>query len=424
METPNPLKNIVIVGAGFSGLTLAALLAETKKFNIKIYEDKNAGGFVSADTSEGILFENAAPSLLNHHELERFWARYNLKTVPALHSAKKRYLYYSKLERWPLGLAASLKFAFRFLMLILKRNKLKTLGNLTVQEWSKHYLGSEFTDKVLRTAFFGIYAADISELNAELVLGRFLDTQNFKKSRNKSKLKGSVLPEGGLSNFLTLLKNDLLQKNIRVLKKKINTDDLVQLKKENIVIFATSFADFINLIEEKPEVFIRLENPTAITAWRELTAQIKNISLVKVHLLFNDIKNKINGFGVLFHPRSHFNSLGVIANSHLFSEYGPDYNESWILKFTSEGEILKNVLIDREHLFGTAKASDELKYSRINIHRNVYPLYNKTLRDWQQATQLHDGYFATGNYWGALGLTQIFLRNISLTESITAYAKK
>ena len=44
METNPQRKNVVIVGAGFSGLTLAALLSDSGKFKISIYDKKPAGG--------------------------------------------------------------------------------------------------------------------------------------------------------------------------------------------------------------------------------------------------------------------------------------------------------------------------------------------------------------------------------------------
>ena len=79
------------------------------------------------------------------------------------------------------------------------------------------------------------------------------------------------------------------------------------------------------------------------------------------------------------------------------------------------------MLADRERLFTITETPD---FSLVSFNSEIYPLYDKNLQAWLTATRLQPGVFATGNYWGALGLTQIFLQNLQLCESINSYAKK
>lgn len=417
MENNPQRRNVVIVGAGFSGLTLAALLSDSGKFKISIYDKKPAGGLISSSVINDTLFENAAPSLLNHHEFENFATRLGVKLHPALRKARKRYLFLEKPERWPLGLIATLNFLLNAIRFVFLKNKLETLIGLSLEEWSVRYFGIDFTEKVLKTAMLGIYAGPISELSAELVAKRFFEDGHL---RNMAKIKGSVVPEGGLSNFLTRIKADLLQKDVSFINENPSAQQLSKLHKNNLIVFATGFSDFVGLVSASPESFLRLEKISA-AAWLNLSAQVKTISLAKVHLLLPSAKHTIDGFGMLFHPKAGFQSLGVIANSQAFTAYGPIYNESWILKCTEPNNIPFKIASDRQRLFGESESPAS---TLVSSNKNIYPLYDKNLQNWLAATKLQGGFFATGNYWGALGLTQIFLQNQQLCEKISAYEKK
>lgn len=414
--TPAP-RNIVIVGAGFSGLTLAALLSEAGEFKITIYDKKPAGGVISSSLVGGTLFENAAPSLLNHHELENFATRLGVKLQPALGKARKRYLFLEKPVRWPLGVLATLKFLFKAVRFGLLKNKLASLSGLTLEEWSFRYFGMDFTEKVLRTAMLGIYASPISELSAELVASRFFAEG---RQKNRAVIKGSVVPEGGLTNFLARVKSELLKKNVCFIAENPSAQQLTELQQNSLIVFATGFSDFVGLVSASPENFLKLDKISAAT-WLHLAGKVKTISLAKAHLLLPEAKHSIDGFGMLFHPEAGFQSLGVIANSQAFSDYGPAYNESWILKCTEPSRVESDALADRERLFGKAESPVS---ALVSFNKNAYPLYDNNLQNWLAATRLQKGYFATGNYWGALGLTQIFLQNQQLCESIIRYAKE
>lgn len=415
--TTSAPQKIAIIGAGFSGLTLAALLSESGKYSITIYDKNPAGGLINSTSVGGTLFENAAPSVLNHHEFENFTTRLGVKLHRALPSARKRYLFLSEPTRWPLGFTATLKFLLKAVRFGILKNKNASLSGLTLEEWATQHFGREFTEKVLKTAVRGIYATPISELSAELVAGRFFAEP---RKKNRAKQKGSVVPEGGLSNFLARLKTELQKQNVSFKAENPDARQLLEIKQTSLVVFATGFSDFIGLISASPESFLRLQQLNA-AAWLNLSAKVKAISLAKVHLLLPEAKHSIDGFGMLFHPDAGFQSLGVIANSQAFSDYGPAYNESWILNCHDTNGLERKVLADRERLFGE---SETVSSVQVSFTKNVYPVYDKNLQNWLAATHLQKGFYATGNYWGALGLAQIFLQNQQLCESITNHAEK
>jgi protoporphyrinogen oxidase len=401
---PHPLKkNILIVGAGFAGLTLAALLQKKNIFNIVVYEKAEAGGLIQSEKFEETLLETAAPSLLNHSRFEEFVASYGLTLQKPLKASRRRFIYFDRLTRWPLSVGETLGFVFRALKFMFVREKLQTLSGLTVEEWSLRFFGPAFTDKLLRPGLFGIYASDPCELSAELVLSRFFSGQK----KDRPSFRGSTIPKGGLSSFLKFLKGELVKNEVQFIKKNLTQEELLRLKEDYIVVFATGFSDFIQLVKKSPSVFLQLSDENL---WRSLSEKVQLISLVKMHLF---IPGRLRGFGALFHPKNGFNSLGVIANNCVFPEYGPLENEAWILKRGG----LQEVLADRQRLFGV---TDTPSRFYIREHPNVYPVYNENLRHWLEHTHLQKGFYGTGNYWGHLGLTQIFLHNLRLTEQITS----
>ena len=412
MNTPHPLKkNILIIGAGFSGLTLAALLQKKDIFNIVMYEKDTPGGVLQSETHAGVLIEQAASSFLNHHEIESFVNSYGVDIEKALPQSKKRYIFYEKLSRWPLGIVGTLYLLVKLFKFFLLSNKLLSLKGLTAEVWALQHFGYAFTDRMLRPALFGIYASDISELSAELVFARFLDPE---RKKNLAKHKSSVIPAGGLSPFLKTVRAELVKNEVQIIKKNLGLEELLRLKDDYIVVFAGKMTDFQELVRKKPEVFLEADS---VAGWASSSQKIRQLSLTKIAVFFDNAKNRINGFGVLFHPSSKFKSLGVIANSAAFATYGPEYNESWILKDGS----LASVLQDRHTLFGS---SDNVSSSRTKNYPDVYPVYDLALLEWIKNTHLQKGFYATGNYWGHLGLTQIFLQNLNLAEKITDDAKK
>lgn len=397
-------KNILIVGGGFSGLTLSALLARKNQYNITLIE-KEAFGVQQSEVIENVLVEHAAPSLLNHHLLEEFFKDFGYAVEPSNKSAKKRYLWSQGLKRWPLGLGATIQFVFRLFSFWLIADKSKSLEGMTVERWSELHFGPPFTDKVLRPAMYGIYASDIRELDAELTLARFFRSYN----KNKSKIKGSVIPVGGISPFLKSLKSKLVKEQVQIVKKNLTHEELTALKRDHLVIFATSFSDFSALLKKDPAAFLEISN---VQNWLQASQNVTSISLSKIHLFFDRPTQKLDGFGVLFHPADQFNSLGFVANSNVFKEYSALYNEAWIARGEPD---LGKVLADRKIVFA---AEDVPLKSCVRFHPNVYPVYNKQLKNWLSITRLQKNIYATGNYWGALGLTQIFLQNLALADRI------
>lgn len=402
-------KNILIIGAGFAGLTLAALLQKKNIFNIVVFEKAEPGGLLQSENFENVLIEGAAPSLLNHSRFEEFAASYGVTLQKPLKTSRKRFIFYNGLTRWPLSVFETLSFILQAVKFFFLPEKLGTLPGLTVEAWSLRHFGKAFTDKVLRPALFGIYASDPRELDAELVLARFFS--NEKKDRPV--FRGSTIPKGGLSNFLKFLKSDLVKNEVQFVKKNLLQEELLRLQNDYIVVFATGFKDFVNLVKKDPAAFLTTDDSN----WRELTDKIRLISLVKVHLFFENVAAKLLGFGALFHPDFNFNSLGVISNSCVFPEYAGRYNEAWILKSGGAEEALA----DRARLFQDSTIPVNVF---VKTHADAYPLYNEDLKTWIKATRFRERIYGTGNFWGQLGLTQIFLKNLNLVEQITSDSQK
>src|SRR6266436_2128907 len=103
------MKPVLVIGAGFSGLTLAYALRQLD-LPVRILErgDK-PGGLIATRAEEHGLVETAANALLADAEVERLFADLGLEFAAQLRTRKRRFIFWKKPKRWPLSLWATLK---------------------------------------------------------------------------------------------------------------------------------------------------------------------------------------------------------------------------------------------------------------------------------------------------------------------------
>ncbi|MFN7904353.1 MAG: oleate hydratase, partial [Pseudobdellovibrionaceae bacterium] len=96
---------VKIIGAGFSGLTLAYFLTEsgTKPKDIQIIEKSSSvGGLIQSHVMDGYLVETAANAILGNHELEKMCSRIGIQILPHLKSSKRRFIFVDGPKQFPL----------------------------------------------------------------------------------------------------------------------------------------------------------------------------------------------------------------------------------------------------------------------------------------------------------------------------------
>jgi oxygen-dependent protoporphyrinogen oxidase len=286
------IKKVRIVGAGFSGLTLAYFLSKSS-LQIELYEqNSDAGGLIATIQTPLGIVETAANAFVSSALLENLADEIGVSLIQPQSSAKKRYIFTrGKYQRWPLTIWESIKFVFR---LIFIKSKCPHESE-TVYDWGLRAIGPAATEHILTPALKGIYAGDTHKMSAKLVLGRFFESQS--KTKVKAKNRGSVAPLKGMSSFIEAIKFKLKNKANVALRfnEKIDASTVKKWCEEKssstVTIIATRMPQASVLINE-------LCSPLST----ELSAQ-ESIDLSTATIFYPKDSQKIKGFGVLFHQQ-------------------------------------------------------------------------------------------------------------------------
>lgn len=383
---------VSIIGAGFSGLTLAYYLAN-KSIEVEVLEaGAGPGGLIGTKHTKYGMVETAATSILLTPALEEMLAQINLTPLMANAKSKKKFiLKNSKPRRLPLSFVGILSLIKGILKLVFKKHLYKPNPQETLLHWGSRVFSKEVTEALISPAMQGIYADSANNLSASLVLKKL-----FKKDvRNKS--KGAINFNNGMGELIAKLETYL--KDVGVSFKYGKKIDLNSLPANDIVL-ATSMVEAKKIINSIPA----LPNKDMTTA-----------------TLFFKEASPIEGFGVLF-PRSEgLNSHGVLLNSCMFEKRTPTgHSETWILsnqKKLSDQDILEKIKKDRKIVFNNS--STPVNY-QITSWDDAFPIYGIELEQaLQQKFKLPENIHLTGNYLGNLGLSGILNQNIDLAEKIT-----
>ena len=415
----NKNARVAIVGAGFSGLSLAQYLVR-QNIQVEIFEIQNRCGGLLQTSQKKILVEGAANAMLADANVEQLFADLDISILQSGHKSKTRWIYRKGMQRFPLKIGELFNFLSNIIFQCL-RGRFKILKSETVSDWTERCLGQAFAAFLVAPGLQGVYAAQSNNLAAELVLAPLFEN---KIKIPKNKYKGSIAPVNGMSELIVKLENFLKAQSVKI---NFNQSvDVLNLQKEfDAVIVASSIQAAASLLKS-----------AAPLAAAEM-AEVIMLPLVSVTLGFNESR-AVKGFGCLFPVSEKLNSLGVLFNTDIFSGRGELESETWINDqiYLNDEQILKNILLDREKILNKIE-----KPAFIEVHRYVHalPLYGHKLlallagsafikKDKEKALAVFiDGarlsestkpLYLTGNYLGGIGLSRILAYNKRLSERI------
>lgn len=399
---------ICVVGAGFSGLTLAYYL-EKAGIAVEVYEEKRqCGGLLHTHHHALGLVETAANGLLYSETLADLCRDLGVDLVFPQPSAKKRYIFWQgRPKRWPLGFFESVGFVFKLIRNLVFKNPKRAPRN---GESVAAYIERVFSKKVLQSlvapALQGIYAGDPARLSARLILGRFFgnevsDPFGLRYPRGRRKKAGTVAPREGMGALVRALENHLASRGV-----KIHRGETVEDYREGVQVWATPAWQAAKLYPELGEV--------------------ESLGLVTVTLFYQN-RPPLAGFGCLFPRSEKVRSLGVLWNPCIFEGRSSVHSETWILGGASDpeildksdNEVLRVIEEDRSRLFGLRESSLQ---SEITRWPKALPHY--TL-EWEKALETlrpKKRIYLHGNYLGRIGLSQILERSKLLAEKIALEA--
>jgi len=401
-------KEIHIVGAGLSGLSLAYFLVkENKDFDVTLYEKrKNIGGLIGSSHSKFGLSESAANAFMNSALLQEIAQDIGCELVERKKSARKKFIFYKKkMRQWPLSFMESLSFAFKLLK---NWRKKAALPQENLEEWSERIFGAPFTQKVLNAAVVGIYATRPKDLSAPLVTASLFKKKTETTSPTQKIVKGSIAPKNGMENFIHTLKLFLIKNNAKFIhEKKIPWDTS---KDSRILALATSASDAAKICPDQ--------------SIQKLLSSIQYKGLFSMSLFSKHKPTKTkSSFGCLFPKRAQMNAFGVLFNDSIFeNRIAPpaQSSESWIIEDKGESveSVYGKITEDRKKL----GFQSEILHSEIFHWPQALPIYSRDLE--QKIDQLKlllkktKNFYLTGNYLGRIGLKAILEDNQILAKKI------
>lgn len=391
---------IRIIGAGFSGLSLAYFFTKSG-FPVTIIEKKSrTGGVISSEFKNNRLVESAANGFLASEKIEELFSDIGITPILPKAGSKNKYIYRNGLKRWPLTVPETAGLIFKVVVsFVTGQNKPREQESL--KTWAHRVLGSKGNDYLIQPMVNGIFAQRTDILSAKLVLGSLF----FK--RKKKRLKGLISARDGMGSVIERMETYLRKQGALFVLENSEKNNL-DISQHNTFL-AIDFNSARTMLPINP-----IKQP-------EIKKEgLTSLSLVRVTLNFKSKVDEIQGFGVLFPNKEQFFSLGVLANSKIFENRG-DYNESWILGDSvlpnlmnlSDEKIIEKILLDRRRLFPNA-----VEIQNVSIHRwpQVIPNYDQNLESFlKNQSELVPN--LTGNYLGVLGLTGIHERNYQIVQA-------
>lgn len=437
-------RRIAIIGAGFSGLTLARSLLKSG-FEIEIFENKSRPGGLVQTFQKPVMVEAAAHAFLASQEVEELFEELQVPVVRGGFRSRAKWIFRHRARKWPLGPWETLRSLVSiFISRIGHRHWPKPRES--VAAWVHRQANSTLNDFLVSPGLQGVYGARSRELSASLIIGSRL----FAGLRPRSgRLKGSVAPRDGMQSLMEELSHFLIRQGVQIHYQ--SPASLESLKLVNpafdAVVIATSIKNAAELLKVSAPVL------------SEALLQIPRVSLSSATVALAKPTSRARGFGCLFPEREKFHSLGVLFNTDLFENRGVSESETWIFNSdfseTADEQVLQKIKEDRMRL-----VREEMTFSFHQVLRwpEVLPLYGPQLEalleadhfDMARASALKtkpvvgacelrlpspslkvisagarvkecsEPVYLTGNYLGAIGLTKILSYNQRLAERISA----
>jgi len=342
--------DVVIIGAGLTGLTIAFYLKKAGKNILVLEKDNRTGGVINTENQEGFTFETGPNTgIIGSPELVELFDDLKGKIEPqsANPNANNRWIW--KNGKWctlPSGFLTAV-----FTPLFSLKDKFRILGepfrkpgenpNETVDQLVLRRMGKSYLNYAVDPFISGIYAGDPARLvtryalpklyNLEQNYGSFIKGAIQKKKEPKTEVEKRVSKEvfsvkGGLKNLMDVLTDEIGQKNILLNTSEINispdkTGFKVNVNHKDGKAVEVNSDKTITTIDTK-----NLKDVLSFVSDKELD-DLTNLNYAKVVQVVAGYKNwqgkELNAFGGLVPSTENRDCLGILFPSTLFDNRAP-----------------------------------------------------------------------------------------------------
>lgn len=399
------MNTIQIVGAGFSGLSLAYQLRKRGMAVSVVEKSSQPGGLISTKRSDLGLAESAANAILADAEIERLFEDLKVPFASQLPERKKRFVFWERPRRWPLSGLTTAKMVLALSQARFGNKAVMPKEFESVADWSLRVVNAEFEQRLLSPALQGVFAGDPKRLSATLTLSSLLGG-----GAARGKLRGSVAPEGGMNQLITALRETLEKDGVQ-----FRFDQEFQLEKspvEPVVLCTSAWAAADLTAKIEPQLSEQLRH-------------CESLPLVSVTCFFETSTEDLKGFGCLFPPSQGFQANGVIFNDCVFSGRSKLRSETWIFGGAlqlgaaafSDEQLRDAILKDRSRLMASKTTLLEMNVTR---WPRAIPHYTVQWERFVRNLEVPKPLFLHGNYLGGIGLSRIYQRSIKLANELQA----
>ena len=432
-------KDIVIIGAGLTGLTMAYHLQKQGKNVLVVEKSSRSGGAICTLHEDGYVIETGpnTGSLANEEIVNLFKSLKNCNPEIANKDAHRRLIWKKgKLRALPSGIFSGFftplfSWKDKFGILLEPFRKKGTNPDESIADFAKRRLGNSFYDYAVSPFVSGIYAGNPEALAIRYALpklyaleadygsfirGTIAKSKDFKAQRKLGVSKEVFSVEGGLNNLVDALvseigtENIILNANTTVLYG--NSDDC-SLKINEDEIQCTRIISTVGA-HSLPELL-----PFVST---ELMSKINNLSYATVVQVAVSISsdavdaNDIHAFGALFPSKENRKILGILYPSVCFKNRCPQGKTllSVFIGGVKHPEMLQlpddkiMELVKKELRIIYHRPELEPKIHYIARHTHAIPQYEKNTGERIDAIaefeKLYPGISIAGNAIGGIGM--------------------
>lgn len=445
---------IVIIGAGLTGLVLAHQLKKQGKKVLLIEKDERAGGVIHTRSEDGFVFESGPNTgvLSNPELVELFEELTGVTLETANKDSKNRWiLKNNKFRPLPSGLWSGITtplFSWydKFRILGEPWRKPGTNPNETLANLVRRRMGKSFLNYAVDPFISGIYAGDPETLipkyalpklyNLEQAYGSFIKGgmakhKEPKSDRDKKATKEVFSATNGLQKLVDALELSIGKENIW-----LHCQNTTVQPAENGFIVKTNQPNPIEIHAKQVITTIAAPHLAALLPFvpQSVMAPISNLEYAKVVQVVLGYKNwtgrKLNAFGGLIPKLENRKVLGILFPSAIFSNRAP---KQGALLSVFMGGMRHPELIDmndegllkmaKETVGATLNEHNQADLQKVFKYHHAIPQYTISTPEKLDAIakieQQHKGLLLAGNIRDGIGMADRVKQAVEMAKTLT-----